>query len=134
MKMSDGLSEHEVSDYDVMAKELAPSEPELHPHHPGGKYIQLGPITFGFDTEDKLESVQIHHYELGFSNLFREGTGSKWNPYGLGKRANQTLLFVFKTCSYVGFTGESAWAMTERVEGFIVRLRSISNRRGRSAA
>jgi hypothetical protein len=70
MKMSDGASQHEVSDYEVVAKALAPLKPELTPNHrDGGKYIQVGPISFGFDAKDKLIAVQVYHGELGFSNL-----------------------------------------------------------------
>ena len=72
MKMFDGREEHEVSDYKVVAGRLASLNPELNPDHPSGsKYIELGPITFGFDSDEKLESVQVNHGSgLGFSNLF----------------------------------------------------------------
>jgi len=72
MKMTDGVSEFKVFDYEVIAKELAPLSPELDPNNPDGKFIALGAISFGFDAEEKLKSVQINHGEgLGFSNLFR---------------------------------------------------------------
>jgi hypothetical protein len=76
--LDQGGNEHEVSDYEVMAKWLTPLNPELTPNHSsGGKYIEKWPISFGFDAEDKLESVQIYHCELGFSNLLSEELGEK---------------------------------------------------------
>jgi hypothetical protein len=57
-----------------------------------------------------------------------DGTEPMWNPYGLGRTANRLLLFTFKMLRIVGFTGDAAWKITERVELILVPVR------GRKAA
>lgn len=54
-----------------------------------------------------------------------DGSEAFWNPFALGKVANQLLLLHFKFWRLIGFSAEFSWALTEKAESVFVFVRSL---------